>query len=132
GIAAVAEDELVGRRGLVEVGDRRALDAVLPHPDVARVEGDVVARGAGTEHHHAAAFHDQARDRERRLAGMLEHDIDVALAGDVPDCLTELTRLLDPGIVVRRADLRHLAPAGNLLAVDYAFGTQLHHVVALA
>src|SRR5262250_90818 len=132
GIDAAVEHELVGRRGLLEVGEMRALYALLSHPHIARVEGDVVARGAGAEHHHAAALHDQAGDRERRLAGMLEHDIDVTLAGDVPDRLTELAGLLDPGVVVRRADLRHLAPAGKLLAVDYAFGTQLHHVVALA
>src|SRR6516164_3542804 len=119
-------------RSLLEVGEMRALHALLPHPHIARVEGEVVARSAGTEHDHAAALHDQAGDRERRLARMLEHDIDVALAGDVPDRLAELARLLDPGIVVRRADLRHLAPAGKLLAVDHALGTQLHHIVALA
>src|SRR6266404_2982655 len=132
GIDAAVEHELVGRRGLLEVGEMRALYALLPHPHIARVEGDVVARGAGAEHHHATALHDQTGDWERRLAGMLEHDIDVPLAGDVPDRLAELARLLDPGIVVRRADLRHLAPTGKLLAVDRALGAQLHHVVALA
>ena len=89
----------------------RALDALLPHPDIARVEGDVVARGAGAEHHHAAALDHQARHRERRLAGMLEHDVDVALAGDVPDRLAEAARLFHPGVVFRRADLAASRPS---------------------
>src|SRR4029079_11441630 len=102
------------------MGEMRALDALLPHPDVARVERDVVARGAGAEHHHAAALDHQARHRKSRLAGMLEHNVDVALAGDVPDRLAELPRLLDPVGVFGRADLRHGAPALELLAVDDA------------
>ena len=110
----------------------RALDALLPHPHIARVEGEVVAAGAGAEHHHAAALDHQARDRESRLAGMLEYDIDIVLAGDIPDRLAEPARLLDPAVVFRRADLGHLTPAGKLLAIDHTLGAQLHHIVALA
>src|ERR1700692_78581 len=102
------------------MGKMRALDALLPHPDIAGVEGDVVARGAGAKHHHAAALDDQTGDRKRRFARMLEHDVDVFLAGDVPDRLAEAARLLDPGIVFRSADLGHLAPALDLTAVDDA------------
>src|SRR3979490_882287 len=62
---------------------------------------------------------------------MLEHDVDVALAGDVPDRLAELARLLDPGVVFRRVHRGHLAPAGEILANDDALGAELHHIVAL-
>ena len=46
--------------GLLQVREVRALDALLAHPDVAGVEGDVEAGGAGAEHDHAAALHHQA------------------------------------------------------------------------
>src|SRR5499426_643472 len=59
-VDTAVEHELVGRRSLLEVSEMRALHALLPHPHITRVEGEVVARGAGTEHHHAAALHDQA------------------------------------------------------------------------
>ena len=61
----------------LQMGEMRALDALLAHPHEARVEGEVVAGGAGAEHDHAAALHDEAGDREGLLAGMLEHDVDV-------------------------------------------------------
>src|SRR6476646_4578815 len=132
GVDAAIEHELVCRRSLLEVGEMRALDALLPHPDITRVESDVVAGGPGAEHHHAAALHHQAGDGEGRLARMLEHDVDVALAGDVPDRLAELASFLDPGVVFRRADCGHLSPAGKILAVDDALRAQLPHVIALA
>src|SRR4051812_39084645 len=62
---------------------------------------------------------------------MLEHDVDVALAGDVPDRLAELARLFDPLVVFGRVDRGHLAPALEVLAVDLAIGAEVHHVVAL-
>src|SRR5262249_14890748 len=107
-------------------------DALLPHPDVARVERDVVAAGAGTKHHHAAALDHEGRDRERLLAGVLEHDVDVAFPGDVPDRLAEFARLSHPGVVLGRVDLGQLAPAIEVLAVDDALGAELHDVIALA
>jgi amidase len=76
---------------MCEVG---ALHALLAHPHVARVEGDVVAGCAGAEHHHAAALDHQARHRKRLLARMLEHDIGVALAGDFPDRLARLNAVV--------------------------------------
>jgi hypothetical protein len=70
---------------------------------IARVHGQVVAGGAGAEHDHAAALHDEARDREGRFARVLEDEVDVvALAGDVPDRLAELARFLQPGRIRRR------------------------------
>src|SRR6185312_9146013 len=117
-IDALLEHEAVGERGLFQVCEMRALNALLPHPDVTRIERQIVAGGAGAEHDHPAALHDEAGDRERRLAGMLEDDVDVALSGDLPDRLAEAARLFGPGIVFVRADLRHLTPAIEILAVD--------------
>ena len=109
----------------------RALDALLPHPDVARVEGDIEAGGAGAEHHHAAALDHHRRDREGLLARMLEHDVDVALAGDVPDRLAEAARFLGPVVVFGGVHRRHLAPALEVLAVDHALGAEIEHVFGL-
>src|SRR6266852_279543 len=63
---------------------------------------------------------------------MLEHRIDVLLAGDIPDRLAEFARLPDPAVVFRRADLRHLAPAVEVLAIDDALGPEFEHVLPLA
>src|SRR5690349_10535461 len=116
-IDAPIHDELVGGARLLQVREVRSLNALLPHPHIARVEGNVVARGAGAKHHHAAALDHQTGDREGRFAWMLEHDVDVALAGDVPDRLAEAPRLFHPGIVFGSADPRHRAPAFELAAV---------------
>src|SRR5690349_15129385 len=62
---------------------------------------------------------------------MLEHDIDIALAGNVPDGLAELARLLHPIVVLGRVDGRHLPPAIEVLAVDHALGAEAEHVIAL-
>src|SRR5262249_40263041 len=102
------------------------------HPEIARVHGEVIAGGAGTDHHHAATLHHQHGDRERRRPRMFEHEIDVvALASDLPDGGAEFARLLEPGIVFGAADLRQLAPAIELRAVDDAASAQLHDEVAL-
>src|SRR5258708_4295868 len=63
---------------------------------------------------------------------MLEYRIDVLLAGDIPDRLAEFARLPDPAVVFRRADLRHLAPAVEVLAIDDALGAESEHVLPLA
>src|SRR3984893_4194165 len=130
-IDALIEHELIGGAGLLEVREMRALHALLAHPDITRVERDVVAGGAGAEHDHAAALDDEAPHRTRLLAGMLEHDVDVALAGDVPDRLAEAPRLFHPGVVFRRADLGHGAPAFELTAVDHALGAAIGDIFGL-
>ena len=90
GIDAAFDHQVIGLARLQQIGEVAALDALLAHPDEARVEGEVVAGGAGAEHDHAAALHDEAGDREGLLARMLEDEIDIdALAGDVPDRLAE-------------------------------------------
>src|SRR6516162_4525438 len=77
GVDAPFDDEPVRLACLEEVGEVAALDALLPHPHEARIEGQVVAGGAGAEDDHAAALHHEARDRESLLARMLEDEIDV-------------------------------------------------------
>src|SRR5262249_44167426 len=124
-IDAAIYHKAVGGTRLFQMREVRALDALLPHPNIARIEGDVVAGRAGAEHNHAAALDHEARHRKRRLARMLEHDVDVALARDVPDRLAEAARLLDPGVVIGRADLRHRAPAFELAAVDHTLGAEI-------
>src|SRR5215470_18097352 len=63
---------------------------------------------------------------------MLEHRIDVLLAGDIPDRLAEFARLPDPAVVFARADLRHLAPAVEVLAIDDALSAEAENVLPLA
>src|SRR6185295_3145172 len=74
---------------------------------------------------------DETGNRKCRFAGMLEYDVDVALAGDVPDRFTELAGLFHPIVIFGGVDLRHLAPAFEILAVDDAFGAKAEHIVAL-
>ena len=62
---------------------------------------------------------------------MFEDRIDVLLLGDVPDRLAELAGLGHVGVVLGRIDLRQLAPAIKVLAVDDALGAERHHVLAL-
>src|SRR5262249_14274609 len=59
-IDAPLHHELVGLARLEEMGEMRALDALLMHPHIARVHGEVVARRAGAEHDHSAALHHKA------------------------------------------------------------------------
>ena len=132
GVDTPLDHQLVGLCSLQQVGEVRTLHALLMHPQIARVHGEVVAGRAGADDHHAAALHDEHGDRKRGRAGMLEHEIDVvALAGDLPDGGAELAHLLEPRVVLGRADLGHLAPAVELLAVDDAAGAELHDEVAL-
>src|SRR4029079_18697178 len=131
-IDAPLDHELVGLARLLEMGEMRALDALLMHPHIARVHGEVVASGAGAKHDHAAALHHETGNGEGRFARMLEHAIDIyALAGDLPDRLPELAHFLVPGIIFGRANGRHLAPAIEVLAIDDALGAERHDEVAL-
>src|SRR5690242_1183030 len=101
----------------------RTLDALLPHPDKTRVEGNVEARRASAEHHHAASFDHEARHRKCLLARMFEDRVDVPLLGYVPDRLAELAGFRHVGAVFCRVYLWQLAPAIEVLAVDDALGS---------
>jgi hypothetical protein len=71
--------------------EMRALDALLVHPDIARVEGQLNPVVPAQITTMPPRLQTKAGDREGRLAGMLEHHVDIiALAGDVPDRLAEL------------------------------------------
>src|SRR5262245_21200308 len=110
----------------------RALYPLLMHPQISRVHGEIVARGARTDHHHAAALHTQDGDRKSGGAGMLKHEVDVvALTRDLPNAGAEFARLLEPGFVFRGADLRQLAPTLELLAIDDTACAELHDKIAL-
>src|SRR6476620_8252679 len=110
----------------------RALHALLMHPHIPGIHGEVVTGSAGAEHYHAAALHHETRHREGRFAWVLEHGIDIdALAGNLPDRLAEIARLFQPHIIFGGADRRHLAPAFEVVAIDHALGAERHDEVAL-
>src|SRR5689334_18924151 len=133
GCDASLDVEAVGLARLQQIGEVRALNALLAHPDIARIEGDVVAGGAGAEDDHAAALHDETRYRESGFAWVFEHHVDiVALAGDVPDRLAEFARFFGPSVIFRRTHFGHRAPAIEILAIDDAFGAERHDEVAFA
>ena len=113
------------------MGKMRALNALLPHPDIARVKGQVEAGCAGAKHHHAAALDHKAGDRKGLLARVLKHRIHILFAGNIPDCLAEFARLFRPFIIFGRVDSGHLAPAFEILAVDHAFRAQREHIITL-
>src|SRR5579883_753389 len=133
GIDAALDDQLVGLARLQEVGEVAALDALLAHPHEAGIHRQIVAGGAGAEHHHAAALHDEARHGEGLLAGMLEHEVDVvALAGVLPDRRAELAALLHVfGIALLVVDVGQRAPAVEVVAVDDALGAEAHDEIRL-
>src|SRR4051812_17311129 len=62
---------------------------------------------------------------------MFEHNVDIALSGDLPDRLAELARFLGPGVVLGRIHGGHLAPALEFLAVDRALGAEIEDVFHL-
>src|SRR5262245_51022621 len=99
-----------------------ALEALLPHPVIAEIHRDVVARRAGADDDHAAGRAHEARRGQRRLARMLEDDARAdALAERVPDRLAERASSLGP-VAIRLAVLRvgHRTPVRELGAVDDA------------
>src|SRR5262249_40923451 len=131
GIDALLEHETVGLRGLLEMREVRALNTLLAHPDVARIECEIVAGSAGAEYDHAAALHDETGHRKRLFARMLEHNVDIPLACDVPDPLAEAARFLRPVIELRRIHRWHLAPALEILAIDDTLGAKIEDVFDL-
>src|SRR3954471_2451328 len=68
-------DQLVRAVAFPGVGEVRADDALLAHPQVADVEIERVARGRAADHDRPERLHDQHRRRECRAADVLEHDV---------------------------------------------------------
>src|SRR4249919_707620 len=67
--------QLVRSHALIGVGEVRADDLLLTHPEVADVEVERVAGGRAADHHLAEWLHDEDRGREGRLADVLEDDV---------------------------------------------------------
>src|SRR3954454_3662430 len=123
-------DELVCLQALVGIGEVRAQDLLLLHPQVAHVEVQVEARGAGADDDLAERLDGEHRRGERGRADVLEDDVGGA-AEDLLDRLAEPARLLEARLLLfgRLAALAH-HPA-ELAAVDEALGAELLDQLAL-
>src|SRR5277367_2923459 len=133
-IDLAVEHQLVERVGLFVVGEVRALQALLAHPQVAQVGDRVVAGGAGADDDHAARVADEDGSGNGVFTGMLEDDARIlALANDVPDGFAEGAAFRGP-LVVRHGILpvRHHAPVQIFFPVDAALGAELHAEIDLA
>src|SRR3954451_10290615 len=123
-------DELVRLQALVRVGEVRADDLLLLHPQVADVEVEVEARRAGADDDLAERLDGQHRGREGGRADVLEDDVG-RVAQDLLDGLAEAPRLLEARLLL----LGRLAAAAHhprvLAAVDVADGAQLLDQLAL-
>src|SRR5439155_10740401 len=100
---------------------------------IAEIERDVVTGRAGADHDHPARGADELRRRQRRLTRMLEDDLRAhAIAERVPDGLAEAARSLGPlAVGLGVTGVRHLAPVGELRAIDHAGGAVIHAELAL-
>src|SRR3954469_21951894 len=87
-------DQLVRAMAFPRVGEVRADDALLAHPQVADVEIERVAGGRAADHDGAERLDDEDAGRERRASDVLEDDVRLApeLLGDL---LGEAPRLLE-------------------------------------
>src|SRR3989442_1267868 len=110
-----------------------ALEALLAHPVIAQIEGDIVARGSGADHDHAPRRAHEFRRRQCGLAGMLEDDAGIGLLAEpVPDGLAEGARALGPvavGLAV--PGVGHRPPVVELSAIDHAGGAVVGAELAL-
>ena len=96
----------------------RALKTLLMHPEIPRIQGQIVAAGACADDNHAAPFHHENRNGDGGFARMLEDEVHiVAFAGVLPDRGAEFADFLEPRRIFGRVDFRHLTPALEVLAV---------------
>src|SRR5438874_6278996 len=127
------DDHLVERPRLLIVREMRALQPLLPHPEVAQVDGRVEAAGPRADHDHSARVAPEDRRGDRVLARVLEHDAWApALAQDLPELCPECPRPLRPPgerLIVR--PVRQHPPMVELFAVDAALRPQLQAEVEL-
>ena len=84
---------MIGGTGLFEMGEMRALNPLLPHPDKPRIESNIKAAGARAKHDHAAPFRHKGRDRKGLFPRMFENQIDIFFAGNIPDRFAEFAGL---------------------------------------
>src|SRR6266852_2403347 len=110
-----------------------ALEALLAHPVIAKIEGHVVACGPRADDDHATRRAHEFRRRQRGLAGMLEDDAGIALLPErVPEGLAEGAGALGPvavGLAV--LGVGHGPPVVELSAIDHAGGAVLDAELAL-
>src|SRR5438552_4554285 len=93
----VRRDQVVQGLRLLVVGEVRALEALLPHPEVAQIGDRGVAARAGADDDHAARVADEDRGRHGVLARVLEDDARApALAHHLPEGGAEGARALQP------------------------------------
>ena len=91
------------------VGEVRALQALLAHPEIAQVDRGVIPGRARADDHHAAVVADEDRGRDGVLTRMLEDDSRVAaFAEHVPERLAEGASTGGPG-----GERRVVAPVGD-------------------
>src|ERR1700691_1264603 len=123
-------DQLVGLRALIRVGEVRAEDLLLAHPQVSDVEVEVDAGRAGADHDFAERLGGEHRGREGRFADMLEDDVG-SVAEDLLDALGEAEGDLEAGLLLlgRLAALAH--HARELAPVDVIDGAQALDQLAL-
>ena len=123
-------DQVVGLVALPRVGEVRAEDLLLAHPEVAHVEVELVARRRAADDDLAEGLDGQHAGRERRLADVLEEDVG-RRAEQLLDALRERARDLEALLLL----LGRLAAAAHhpreLVAVDVVDGAELLDELAL-
>src|SRR5690606_20647894 len=115
---------------LVGVGEMAADDLLLPHPEVADVEVELVARGGPADHDLAEAAGKEDRGGESLAAHVLEDDVGVAPAGELADTLAHPLDLLQ---TVLRLGGRLVRTPGDLelAAIDGGEGAEPPHQLRL-
>ena len=123
--------QLVCFRRLFQRCEVTALDAFLAHPHIASVEGEIVSGRTSAEDDHSATLGHHAGNRERRLAWMFEHHVDViTFASNVPDGTTEAAAAFHIGVeAVRIIHIGQGTPAIEVTAVDDPDSTHVGYVV---
>ena len=122
--------QLVGAHALVGVGEVRAEDLLLLHPQVADVEVERVARGRAADHDLAERLDGEDRCREGRLADVLEDDVG-GVAEDALDLLGEAAGDSEARLLLIGGLLAGSHHAGELVAVDVVDRAELLDQLAL-
>src|SRR3954464_13851294 len=123
-------DQLVRAVAFPRVGEVRADDALLAHPQVADVEVERVARRRAADHDRAERLDDEDARRERRAADVLEHDVGLA-AELLGHRLAEAARLLEARLLLLGRLVAAAHHPGELAAVDVVDRAQRLHQLAL-
>jgi hypothetical protein len=119
-------DELVGQVALPGVGEVRADDLLLAHPQVADVEVERVARGRAADDDLAERLDGEDGGRERGAPDVLEDDVG-RLAEDLLHALGEVARDGEARLLLVGRLVAAAHHAGELAAVDEALGAELLH-----